>query len=790
MDAALNPSNPELLLAHADFVRQLASRLVFDESSAQDVVQETLISALEHPPREDRPLRAWLAKVARNHVLQIRRAERRRVAREERSARGEGVPSTADIVERESARKAVVEAVLALGEPYRATILLRFYEDLPPREVARRMGIPVETVRTRTKRGLALLRGRLDESYDDDRAKWSAALLPLALSWRQPSPARTLKWLGAMLGAVLVVAGSAWLVRSRASVAVVPAATVGAELAVDEEAAALADERALVATPQAPRGTLADAQPMSSVRGSTVDERGEPLAGVEVIAFASFEPEFDDDLALDTRATTRSDALGRFELSGLPDRFFLHARDDAGRVAVAGFSAAFGSAQASEDVELHLARAFNAVGRVVDSLGQPIADAAVRATTMSRRGPGRAASDARTSYRALVAYTTESDGQGRFTLRRLPPVKHYVSASAPGYLPSTADALAGGGELEIVLEPDDGSTASVGEERLAPVAEARVLAPLSGFVIDAATRLPVTSCVISHGARGQFSARENTSAEGRFDLGEVDWSATLLAVRAPGFAPWSVQLRGRPPARELYIELQSERELTLRVVDARGEPVANARLVCANARGRPLPVRVTDEYWNDTVILAPDGRARLYGLPAALVRIEVRVPQIAALESFEFDLAQPRSGVDELRLPVDLSSPRHELEIELVDARADEALVVEVLDARGEIVASARLEPGDGRLELARPLRYLVERYDATGALAGRSQNTLSIDSLVQDHGPRLVRKLSAERDALVLQIDVPTERASVVARADYFGTRASSLSRSQARVELDLARR
>ena len=40
-------------------------------------------------------------------------------------------------------------------------MLLRFWEDLPPREIAKRMQAPVETVRTRIKRGLQELRGSL-----------------------------------------------------------------------------------------------------------------------------------------------------------------------------------------------------------------------------------------------------------------------------------------------------------------------------------------------------------------------------------------------------------------------------------------------------------------------------------------------------------------------------------------------------------------------------------------------------------------------------------------------------
>ncbi|MCI0346416.1 MAG: RNA polymerase sigma factor, partial [Chloroflexi bacterium] len=60
------------------------------------------------------------------------------------------MPAVVEILEREEARRRVVEALLALDEPLRTTLILRFLEELPPRAVAARMDIPVETVRSRT----------------------------------------------------------------------------------------------------------------------------------------------------------------------------------------------------------------------------------------------------------------------------------------------------------------------------------------------------------------------------------------------------------------------------------------------------------------------------------------------------------------------------------------------------------------------------------------------------------------------------------------------------------------
>jgi RNA polymerase sigma factor (sigma-70 family) len=149
---------PEELLAHADFLGSLAHSLILDENRAQDIAQETWLAALKHPPAGVKNLRAWLAKAF---------------------ARPEGIPSTEEIVEEEEIRSKVVEAVLGLDEPYRDVIVLRYYRELPNKEVAKRLGLPLETMRTRLKKGLSLLRSRLDRVYHGDRKKWLLALAPL-----------------------------------------------------------------------------------------------------------------------------------------------------------------------------------------------------------------------------------------------------------------------------------------------------------------------------------------------------------------------------------------------------------------------------------------------------------------------------------------------------------------------------------------------------------------------------------------------------------------------------------
>ncbi|MBI1850681.1 MAG: sigma-70 family RNA polymerase sigma factor [Planctomycetes bacterium] len=166
------------LLEHVEGIRRLAKRLLRDEDAADDVAQETLLIALRSQPSIERP-HAWLNAIVRHVARGFVRTERRRAERETRAAQPEVQPSTFAAVERVSEQRRVLGAVLDLEDTYRTVVVLRFFEDLPPREIARRLDVPVETVRTRLKRACATLRERLrDEHGGDDRA-WRLAILPL-----------------------------------------------------------------------------------------------------------------------------------------------------------------------------------------------------------------------------------------------------------------------------------------------------------------------------------------------------------------------------------------------------------------------------------------------------------------------------------------------------------------------------------------------------------------------------------------------------------------------------------
>lgn len=171
----------EALLAEVDWVRRLALRLVRDAAAADDLVQETLLAGLEQRPAADRSLRPWLASVLRNKWRMGRRGSVRAREREALVAPPEAVTSTDELVAKAEAQRVLVERVLGLRDPYRSVLLLRWFQGLEPKEIARSRGTSAATVRSQLARGLEELRGELDAAFDGDRLEWCSALLPLAL---------------------------------------------------------------------------------------------------------------------------------------------------------------------------------------------------------------------------------------------------------------------------------------------------------------------------------------------------------------------------------------------------------------------------------------------------------------------------------------------------------------------------------------------------------------------------------------------------------------------------------
>lgn len=212
----------ESLLGHRAWLRTLATHLVA-EGEVDDVLQQTWMAALRSgPPPDDRPSRPWLATVLRNVVRMNHRSATRRKRREEVVSEDCSAPASPEqVVARVRLERRLAGLVTRLDEPFRTTILLRYYEGLSAAEIARRQEVAAGTVRWRVFRGLEHLRLALDRESDGDRAAWSAAFVPLLTKEAAPG------------GSVVVTTQGAVAVKAKiATLSLAGVMTLGAAVAV------------------------------------------------------------------------------------------------------------------------------------------------------------------------------------------------------------------------------------------------------------------------------------------------------------------------------------------------------------------------------------------------------------------------------------------------------------------------------------------------------------------------------------------------------------------------------
>jgi len=154
----------QLYSGHARALRRYVEQFCPDRASADDIVQETFIRAWRHLPQlsaDGRPVRPWLFRVARNLLIDANRAERARPVTVPEQPAGEAGTDSGleEILDRQ-----LVSAALAHLSPAHQTVLVEtFYRGGTMATVARELGIPHGTARSRLHYALDALRKQLQE---------------------------------------------------------------------------------------------------------------------------------------------------------------------------------------------------------------------------------------------------------------------------------------------------------------------------------------------------------------------------------------------------------------------------------------------------------------------------------------------------------------------------------------------------------------------------------------------------------------------------------------------------
>jgi len=163
-----------LIRRYQDRIYTIAYSYVHDPEEALDITQETFLKMIEGLPRfrEQANVYTWLYRIVVNRCIDRSRKRNRRPppaslqelegdrAAELTETRASLCPQAA--LEAQELREQIQRAIAAVPEIYRMAVILADIEGLSMAEIARILGCPITTVRTRLHRGRTVIRQRLE----------------------------------------------------------------------------------------------------------------------------------------------------------------------------------------------------------------------------------------------------------------------------------------------------------------------------------------------------------------------------------------------------------------------------------------------------------------------------------------------------------------------------------------------------------------------------------------------------------------------------------------------------
>lgn len=128
---------------------------LYDETVAEDLLAEVMVAVWKGAKtfKGESQVSTWIFGIARHKMLDGIRSRTKKsqemVEIDEATEIADPAKSPESKVEQEAEGKIVQQAMEALSPEHREVLFLAFYEELPYQEIASRLGVPVNTVKTR-----------------------------------------------------------------------------------------------------------------------------------------------------------------------------------------------------------------------------------------------------------------------------------------------------------------------------------------------------------------------------------------------------------------------------------------------------------------------------------------------------------------------------------------------------------------------------------------------------------------------------------------------------------------
>lgn len=172
-----------LISRYLGLIYSFVFRYIGNAEEAQDITQDVFVKFWRHLKSFDRTrkLKTWIFSIAKNSAIDFLRKSRDDCGAKKQipfsefdTEAGENIllntaacslPLASEIAEQKDISEMLVLAMNQLAPNYRMVLYLRYNDHFKFREIAQALGEPVDTIKTRHRRGLAQLSKLIPENF-------------------------------------------------------------------------------------------------------------------------------------------------------------------------------------------------------------------------------------------------------------------------------------------------------------------------------------------------------------------------------------------------------------------------------------------------------------------------------------------------------------------------------------------------------------------------------------------------------------------------------------------------